>query len=654
MWVNQNSFDICFVTYNSAKWIDMCINAVKKLKYDHKELTLIFVDNNSTDNTIELLETKKKELAGIFADFIILPQKDNKGFGAGNNIAVKNGISDNIFLLNIDTEIHPDALSVLSDTIKESDPSYGAFELRQMPLENCKYYDPITMDTYWASGACVVIKRAVFEEVGGFDESIFMYSEDVDLSWNIRAHGYKIKYVPGAVVNHYTNYEGDNPKISEQIGSFAGRLTLSYKYGSDRQVDYQETTVRRTLAYPTNNHFVAALRDRIQTVCSNKEYYRSFYRQNIEHNPLINGDLAIRELDEIRTGAFERLDAITNKCADDFTLVMRVSSYPELLEVQLLSLLNQTMNSFKVIVVENGKSESAKEVVERYKSKLDITYCCLGYDGNSSDLSNKGVELATTKHICFIEEDIYFFADYFEIMTDLIRKNPDKAVYISDGMRVKGSYEADSGRNHLQYSKQSKNLSNVTRDDLFYDEVLPIQSFVFLREAILKMGGFDSSFGSEADRELVLRILINGDIALINKATYLYVDEGHEQEVNKDFAGSFVEEYRKEAGIVRTEKPDNSVVVNDENILTVIRPYREEESPVDVFNEIKHTKSWLVTFPLRLLSLPFKNLLGKNDPFTKEKPGPVIWPWKEYSKSERERIVDEVLTSKMWKITQNK
>ena len=128
---------------------------------------------------------------------------------------------------------------------------------------------------------------------------------------------------------------------------------------------------------------------------------------------------------------------------------MRVSSYPELREVQLLSLLNQTMNSFKVVVVENGEGESAKEVVERYKSKLDIIYCCFGYDGNSSDLSNKGAELTTTKHICFIDEDIYFFADYFEIMTDLIRKNPD----ISDEEFIK-VFSADfynkSARSHEQ------------------------------------------------------------------------------------------------------------------------------------------------------------------------------------------------------------
>lgn len=91
----------------------------------------------------------------------------------------------------------------LEAAIRTASSQTAAFELRQFPYEHPKYYDPVTLETSWISGACFVLKRSVFEETGGFDESIFMYGEDVDLSWHIRALGYRLQYVPAAITWHY-------------------------------------------------------------------------------------------------------------------------------------------------------------------------------------------------------------------------------------------------------------------------------------------------------------------------------------------------------------------------------------------------------------------------------------------------------------------
>ena len=54
----------------------------------------------------------------------------------------------------------------------------------------------------WVSGACFLARRQAFDELGGFDEAYFMYAEDIDLCWRAKQAGWKVNYVPGAVVTH--------------------------------------------------------------------------------------------------------------------------------------------------------------------------------------------------------------------------------------------------------------------------------------------------------------------------------------------------------------------------------------------------------------------------------------------------------------------
>ena len=70
--------------------------------------------------------------------------------------------------------------------------------MRQIPYEHPKAYDPVTLDTPWVSGAATLFRREAFEAVGGFDDAIFMYGEDVDLSWRLRARGLA-PHLPAAV-----------------------------------------------------------------------------------------------------------------------------------------------------------------------------------------------------------------------------------------------------------------------------------------------------------------------------------------------------------------------------------------------------------------------------------------------------------------------
>ncbi len=161
-------YDIITVTYNSSRWLEKYFAAFEKLDYNKDDIRLVIVDNSSQDETV----AKCREYAAIstLGEVKVIESGGNIGFGAGNNLGVKNCNSPFVFLLNVDTEIYSDAFTQIDRYIENAAEDAVAFEMRQLPVEMGKHYDPVTLETSWASGAAVVIRRTAYEAIGGFDE----------------------------------------------------------------------------------------------------------------------------------------------------------------------------------------------------------------------------------------------------------------------------------------------------------------------------------------------------------------------------------------------------------------------------------------------------------------------------------------------------
>ena len=164
------------------------------------------------------------------ANVALLPSRGNIGFGAAHNALLRDAFAAGAEIyvaVNPDGLLHPDAIEALVRTVRAAD-GRALVEALQFPEEHPKHYDPVTFDTPWASGACLAIPRRVHAAIGGFDETFFMYCEDVDLSWRARAAGFAVRLCPRALFLHRVTNREIGVQTRRMIHESGRRLALKW------------------------------------------------------------------------------------------------------------------------------------------------------------------------------------------------------------------------------------------------------------------------------------------------------------------------------------------------------------------------------------------------------------------------------------------
>lgn len=223
---------IIIVNYNVKYFVELAVSSAIEASNDI-EAEIIVVDNNSSDNSVEYLKAK-------FPDVQIIANKKNTGFAVANNQAIKIAKGEFVLLLNPDTIVAGDTLtkclsfmnthgnagaigvkmidgsgSFLPES-KRAFPGplvafYKAFGLSALfPKSKSfgKYHlgylnDDETHKIDVLAGAFMFIRKSVLDDIGAFDESFFMYGEDIDLSYRIKKAGYDNYYYHEAPIIHF-------------------------------------------------------------------------------------------------------------------------------------------------------------------------------------------------------------------------------------------------------------------------------------------------------------------------------------------------------------------------------------------------------------------------------------------------------------------
>lgn len=193
---------IIVLNYNGMRFLDGCFQSLEKVDYPNFEV--VMVDNKSTDDSVNLVKEHYRWVRVIEAE-------DNNGFAAGNNIGIRETQGEYVFLLNNDTICTPDFLSKVVE-IAESDPSIGivgawALESRfRKYKEHIACRDPVQVSA--VSGAAMLIKREVVENIGLLDEKCFLYWEDKEYGLRANLLGYRVIASRSAFVYHLVNSTG--------------------------------------------------------------------------------------------------------------------------------------------------------------------------------------------------------------------------------------------------------------------------------------------------------------------------------------------------------------------------------------------------------------------------------------------------------------
>ncbi|MEL6687591.1 MAG: glycosyltransferase, partial [Pseudomonadota bacterium] len=423
------SLTISAVTYNASRWLEGFFSSLMALDYPLEKVTLHMVDNGSTDDTIDQIKAFQKSRGGQLKD-AILSQRPNLGYGMGNDWAIRKSKDDFVLVTNVDVSFYPESLRQCVEFALKDQSEVGCWEFRQTPYEHPKYYDPVTLETNWNAHACVLFRRAAYLDVGGYDPKIFMYGEDVELSYRLRASGYILRYVPEAVIEHYVDLEDTSLRPHQLSGSTAANILLRYRYGSKgdaaageallHAVKRNETDPDRAKAFEDVTEIVSRERWHFWRRCPSKRALRSsgavFPFNEFDYGVTRQGVDVIRRPFSKADKDLPRVSIITRTHGDSLQHVRNA----------IASVLNQTYPNIEHIIVED-RTDVAKDYVEALAETVGkdrLRYLKSPGQGRS-ECGNYGAANATGDWLCWLDNDDLLFADHVETLVRALDYNPE-------------------------------------------------------------------------------------------------------------------------------------------------------------------------------------------------------------------------------------
>lgn len=516
--VNGCSIDIVFVTYNSERWIEDCIASISASHFDLKQISLYFVDNASSDSTCEKLYEAKKNYGAKYANFSIVLASQNLGFGKGNNVGAALGNSKYLFFLNIDTTLYADTLCGIFSEITKDSQEVALWELRQFPYEHPKFYNPINLETTWCSGAAFIIRRKLFEEIGGFDENIFMYGEDVDLSWRARARGYTIRYLPKVAVNHYSYQTPGEIKPVQAIYSIINNLYLRKKFGNSKDVI---NWYKHTLA--VSMHKMALCGERRALLSAwfkqlpiRRQAVRWKKKNSLQH---LDANFDQSDYELCREGAFYFNERSSFEPL--VSIIVRTCGRPLVLKEALISLRNQTYKNLEIVIVEDGLPISEPMIKQAF-SDLNIRYTATGEKVGRCVTGNLAMEMASGKYLNFLDDDDLFFADHVEVLVNALEKHPQHQIAYALAFETPIIVESVDPYRYRVLAYNILHNYRFSRLKLLQHNCFPIQAVMFARSVYQELGGLDTELDYLEDWNLWVRYATKHLFLFIPKTTSIY------------------------------------------------------------------------------------------------------------------------------------
>jgi GT2 family glycosyltransferase len=215
---------VVVVNWNRRDLLRSCLQSLARQKLD-QPFELVVVDNGSKDGSAEMA------IAEFSAEpafrLKLIRNNENRGFCAANNQGFASSKSELVALLNNDAEAEPDWLAALAAAFEDR-PEVGMAASKILVHEDPRRIDKVghliypdgqnrgrgtgqldagqfdrVEEVLWPDGCAAMYRRAMLDQIGGFDEDFFAYADDAELGLRARIAGWKCLYIPRAVVRHH-------------------------------------------------------------------------------------------------------------------------------------------------------------------------------------------------------------------------------------------------------------------------------------------------------------------------------------------------------------------------------------------------------------------------------------------------------------------
>ena len=213
---------VIVVNWNRRELLEACLRSLAA--QTHRNFDVVVVDNGSEDGSVDAIH----EMARAFpAPLRLIRNAENRGFCAANNQGIAASQGPLVALLNNDAEAEPGWLAALESVI-ETSQDVGMAASKILVWEDPRRIDKAghlmypdgqnrgrgsgqidrgqfdqVEETLWPDGCAAMYRRAMLDEIGGFDEDFFAYADDAELGLRGRIAGWNCLYAPGAVVRHH-------------------------------------------------------------------------------------------------------------------------------------------------------------------------------------------------------------------------------------------------------------------------------------------------------------------------------------------------------------------------------------------------------------------------------------------------------------------
>ncbi|MEM7378923.1 MAG: glycosyltransferase family 2 protein [Pseudomonadota bacterium] len=513
--------DVCIVTYHpDVQKLDASLASLCEQGVPREQLRLVLYDNSCDDAVFADICTVAAAYESRFERVRCEQSNENVGFGIGNNTAVSLGHAEYVLVLNQDIRLEPGALAQVVHHAR-SDAEGGLWELRQIPYEHPKWYDPVSLETPWSSGAVFVVRRDTFESIGGFDPDIFMYGEDVDLSWRVRAAGRRLRYLPWAAGRHDTyDYAGQVKPLQALEGTYSN-LYLRAKFGALRTVGVGLLQLAAEVCAPQD--FPGRRRGLLRI---GRRFLGRLWRIRRQHASLRQRGAGIAEFRVWdyavhRDGAFEVYRERAQWQRQPLvSILIRTCNRPHLLREALLTATRQTYPNVEVVVVEDGEGRSS-ELIDAEFGDHNVRYIRLGTQQGRSVAGNRALQESRGEWCCFLDDDDGLYLDHVESLLQVALAREVDAAY-GWAWEVPTQFHSLDPLRYDELPVSTVHKSHFDYRRLLTSNFLPIQSVLFKRTLFEQKGGFAEDMDQLEDWNLWVRYATGSAFVHVDKTTSRY------------------------------------------------------------------------------------------------------------------------------------